>query len=67
MGFQDALYELRIPYAARRPWSLPTVDGSHLLLRLLGLHRAGRERGRYSSYKGSLWDRASCRWTRWTC
>ena len=36
----------------RRP-----LDGSRLLLRLLGIDRAGRRTRRYSSYKGSLWDR----------
>ena len=42
MGFQDSLYKLRIPYASeaavrvRRP-----VDGGRLLLRLLGVDRAG--------------------------
>jgi ribonucleoside-diphosphate reductase alpha chain len=41
MGFQDALYELRIPYASSRRWSSPTVDGSGLLPRLLGVDRAG--------------------------
>jgi ribonucleoside-diphosphate reductase alpha chain len=69
MGFQDALYELRIPYASRtRPSSSPTARWKRLLPRLLGLDRAGRRaRPLLSSYKGSLWDRASCRWTRWTC
>ena len=43
MGFQDCLQELRIPYASdacgglRRP-----LDGSRVLLRVLGLHRARR-------------------------
>jgi ribonucleoside-diphosphate reductase alpha chain len=58
MGFQDCLHELRIPYASRRGRRVRRpLDGGGLLLRLLGLDRAGRERGRYSSYKGSLWDR----------
>jgi hypothetical protein len=42
MGFQDSLYEAAHPLRQRRRrWSSPTVDGSHLLLRLLGLDRAG--------------------------
>ena len=43
MGFQDCLYELRVPYASRggRRVRRP-LDGSGLLLRLLGLDRAGR-------------------------
>ena len=58
MGFQDALYELRMPYASRAGGRVRRpLDGSGLLPRLLGLDRAGAERGRYSSYRGSLWDR----------
>jgi Ribonucleotide reductase, alpha subunit len=33
-----------------------SVDGSGLLRGLLGVERTGTERGRYSSYGGSLWD-----------
>jgi ribonucleoside-diphosphate reductase alpha chain len=58
MGFQDCLYQLRVPYASaggrgvRRP-----LDGSRVLPRLLGVTELAAERGRYSSYRGSLWDR----------
>ena len=42
MGFQDALYELRIPYASQAGGGVRRrVDGGGLLPRLLGLDRAG--------------------------
>jgi hypothetical protein len=41
MGFQDALYELRMPYASEAAVRFADVDGGDLLPRLLGLHRAG--------------------------
>jgi ribonucleoside-diphosphate reductase alpha chain len=58
MGFQDALYELRIPYAS--PEAVRFADES---MEAVCYHaywastELARERGRYSSYKGSLWDR----------
>ncbi|GAC1530917.1 MAG: ribonucleoside-diphosphate reductase subunit alpha [Ramlibacter sp.] len=57
MGFQDALYELRIPYASQ-----PAVDFADTSMEAVCYHaywastELARERGRYSSYKGSLWD-----------
>jgi ribonucleoside-diphosphate reductase alpha chain len=57
MGFQDALYELRIPYAS--PEAVAFADQS---MEAVCYHaywastELARERGRYSSYKGSLWD-----------
>jgi ribonucleoside-diphosphate reductase alpha chain len=57
MGFQDALYELRIPYAS--PAAIQFADES---MEAVCYHAywastdLARERGRYSSYKGSLWD-----------
>ncbi len=43
MGFQDALYELRMPYASRRGGGVcRPVDGSGVLPRLLGVDRTGR-------------------------
>jgi ribonucleoside-diphosphate reductase alpha chain len=44
-----------------------SLDGGRLLSRLLGSTELAAERGRYSSYHGSLWDRGSCRSTRSTC
>jgi ribonucleoside-diphosphate reductase alpha chain len=58
MGFQDALYELRIPYA-----SAEAVAFSDRSMEAVCYYaywastELARERGRYSSYKGSLWDR----------
>ena len=58
MGFQDALYELRIPYASQgsrrvRRRSMEAVC-YHAYWASTEL---ARERGKYSSYKGSLWDK----------
>jgi ribonucleoside-diphosphate reductase alpha chain len=57
MGFQDALYELRIPYA-----STAAVDFADRSMEAVCYYaywastELSRERGRYSSFKGSLWD-----------
>ncbi|NKE67744.1 ribonucleoside-diphosphate reductase subunit alpha [Ramlibacter sp. RBP-2] len=58
MGFQDALYQLRIPYASQA-----AVDFADRSMEAVCYHaywastELARERGRYSSYQGSLWDR----------
>ncbi len=58
MGFQDALYELRIPYA-----SDAAVDFADKSMEAICYYaywastELAAERGRYSSYKGSLWDK----------
>ncbi len=58
MGFQDALYELRVPYAS--PEAVAFADRS---MEAVCYHaywastELAEERGRYSSYRGSLWDR----------
>jgi ribonucleoside-diphosphate reductase alpha chain len=58
MGFQDALYELRLPYAS--PEAVVFADRS---MEAVCYHaywasaELAAERGRYSSYRGSLWDR----------
>ena len=57
MGFQDALYELRIPYASN-----DAVEFADRSMEAVCYHaywastELARERGRYASYKGSLWD-----------
>jgi ribonucleoside-diphosphate reductase alpha chain len=57
MGFQDALYELRIPYASKE-----AIEFADRSMEAVCYHaywastELARERGRYSSYKGSLWD-----------
>ncbi len=57
MGFQDCLYELRIPYA-----SDAAVEFADKSMEAVCYHaywastELARERGQYTSYKGSLWD-----------
>jgi ribonucleoside-diphosphate reductase alpha chain len=58
MGFQDALYEIGVPYA-----SDAAVDFADRSMEAVCYHaywastELAAERGRYSSYRGSLWDR----------
>ena len=58
MGFQDALYELRVPYA-----SDAAVDFADRSMEAVCYYaywastELAKERGKYSSYKGSLWDK----------
>jgi ribonucleoside-diphosphate reductase alpha chain len=58
MGFQDALYQLRLPYA-----SAEAVEFADRSMEAVCYHaywastELAAERGRYSSYRGSLWDR----------
>ncbi|OWQ87688.1 ribonucleoside-diphosphate reductase subunit alpha [Roseateles aquatilis] len=58
MGFQDALYQLRVPYA-----SDAAVTFADRSMEAVCYHAywastdLAAERGRYSSYRGSLWDR----------
>jgi len=58
MGFQDALYALRVPYASEA--AVQFADES---MEAICYHaywastELAAERGRYSSYKGSLWER----------
>jgi ribonucleoside-diphosphate reductase alpha chain len=58
MGFQDCLYQLRLPYASQA-----AVDFADQSMESVCFHaywastELAAERGRYSSYRGSLWDR----------
>jgi ribonucleoside-diphosphate reductase alpha chain len=58
MGFQDALYELRIPYSSQE-----AVEFADKSMEAVCYHaywastELARERGKYSSYRGSLWDK----------
>ena len=58
MGFQDCLHQLRIPYA-----SDAAVEFADVSMEAVAYHaylastELAEERGRYPSYKGSLWDR----------
>jgi ribonucleoside-diphosphate reductase alpha chain len=57
MAFQDSLYELRIPYA-----STAAVEFADRSMEAISYYaywastELAKERGRYSTYKGSLWD-----------
>ena len=58
MGLQDALYELRIPYASQ-----DAVDFSDRILEVISYyaieasHELSVERGSYESFNGSLWSK----------
>ena len=58
MGFQDCLHLLRVPYASKE-----AVEFADRSMEAVALHAywastdLAEERGRYSSFKGSLWDR----------
>ncbi|MDB5929782.1 MAG: ribonucleoside-diphosphate reductase, alpha subunit [Polaromonas sp.] len=58
MGFQDCLYELRVPYASQA-----AVEFADTSMEAICYHaywastELARERGQYESYKGSLWDK----------
>ena len=57
MGFQDALYTQRIPYASKQ-----AVEFADVSMEMISYHaiqastELAEERGRYQSYEGSLWD-----------
>ena len=58
MGFQDCLYELRVPYASQE-----AVEFADKSMEAVCYHAywastdLAKERGKYASYKGSLWDK----------
>ena len=57
MGFQDSLYELRIPYASQQ--AVEFADQSMEAICYYAYWAStelARERGRYETYQGSLWD-----------
>ena len=57
MGFQDSLYELRIPYASNE--AVQFADESMEAICYYAYWAStdlAKERGNYSSYKGSLWE-----------
>ena len=58
MGFQDCLYELRIPYATEQ--AVEFADRSMEAVTYYAYWAStdlAEERGRYNSFNGSLWDR----------
>jgi ribonucleoside-diphosphate reductase alpha chain len=58
MGFQDALYQLRTPYASQEAVEFADRSMEAVCYYAYWASTAlAAERGAYSSYKGSLWDR----------
>jgi ribonucleoside-diphosphate reductase alpha chain len=58
MGFQDALHQLRVPYSSEV--AVEFADRSMeavCYFAYLASTELAEERGRYSSYRGSLWDK----------
>jgi ribonucleoside-diphosphate reductase alpha chain len=58
MGFQDCLYALRLPYGS--PGTVEFADRSMeavCYFAYLASTELAEERGRYTSFRGSLWDR----------
>lgn len=58
MGFQDALHQLRVPYASNA--AVEFADRSMEAVCYYAYWAStelAEERGRYSSYRGSLWDK----------
>jgi ribonucleoside-diphosphate reductase alpha chain len=58
MGFQDCLHLLRVPYASKE--AVEFADRSMEAIAFFTYWAStelAEERGRYASYKGSLWDR----------
>lgn len=57
MGFQDALYKLRLPYASQQ--AIEFADHSMELISYYAIEASthlAEERGKYSTYEGSLWS-----------
>ena len=57
MGFQDSLYEMRIPYASQA--AVEFADQSMEAICYYAYWAStelAKERGQYTTYKGSLWD-----------
>ena len=57
MGFQDSLHKLRVPYASEQAvefadYSMEAIS----YYAILASSELAKERGAYSTYKGSLWD-----------
>ena len=58
MGFQDALYELRVPYASEAAVAFADRSMEAICFHAYSAsNELAAERGRYSTYRGSLWDR----------
>jgi len=57
MGFQDALYELRLPYSSQEAVNFADTSMEAVSYYAIEASNAlAEERGTYETYKGSLWD-----------
>ena len=57
MGFQDALYKQRIAYASEQAVEFADISMEMISYYAISAsNNLAEERGRYESYKGSLWD-----------
>ena len=57
MGFQDALYKLRIPYASEQAVNFADVSMEAIsYYAIKASTNLAEERGTYTTYKGSLWS-----------
>ena len=57
MGFQDALYKLRLPYGSEQAVEFADESMEAISYYAIGASsELAKERGRYESYEGSLWD-----------
>jgi len=58
MGFQDCLYELRTPYASQAAVEFADTSTEAICYYAYWAStELAKERGKYASYKGSLWDK----------
>ncbi|MEX8514202.1 MAG: ribonucleoside-diphosphate reductase subunit alpha, partial [Leptothrix ochracea] len=58
MGFQDALYQMRLPYASQEAVTFADRSMEAICYHAYEASSAlAEERGRYQSYAGSLWDK----------
>ena len=58
MGFQDALHQVGIPYASEEALKFADESMEHIAYAaILASAELAKERGPYSSYPGSKWDR----------
>jgi ribonucleoside-diphosphate reductase alpha chain len=58
MGFQDALLNMRLPYASDKAMDFADYCQEAIsYFAILSSSQLAAERGTYNSYKGSLWDR----------
>jgi ribonucleoside-diphosphate reductase alpha chain len=58
MGFQDCLHDMRVPYASNEAIAFADTSMEAVCYHAYWAStELAQERGRYSTYKGSLWDR----------